>query len=314
MSNPIKKAYFDAPEGQIHYRYVSGSGEEKELPCVFLHMSADSSGHFEKMLKLYAARGYDCYAPDIPGFGGSYDPEVDPPSTTYYVEAYSHFLKFLNLSKFHLLGHHSGACLSGEIAVKCPSLVASVTLAGPTIMTRQDQLYFLELLNPSVPFNKPVSNGSHLLKTWNFLKGIPGLGKDGVIYNCVFNHDFWGYFEKIGVSILALCARDDILWDYFCRVNKVVYPIPHDKNIRCCSLLHILGVSLSSWTIGSSLIGYDLTAGQACGAVLVRTAIASLSAFLTGTPGTVHHLGYGILGRAAFGLWGSYFCVMMNVF
>ena len=71
---------------------------------------------------------------------------------------------------------------------------------------------------------------------------------------------------------------------------------------------------MSSWTIGSSLIGIGLTAGQAMAAVVVGMTIASINAFLNGTPGAKHHLGYGMLARAAFGLWGSYFCVILNVF
>lgn len=43
-------------------------------------------------------------------------------------------------------------------------------------------------------------------------------------------------------------------------------------------------------------------------------AISSCNAFLNGTPGAKHRLGYGMLGRAAYGLWGSYFVVMLNVF
>lgn len=47
---------------------------------------------------------------------------------------------------------------------------------------------------------------------------------------------------------------------------------------------------------------------------LVGCVIASISAYLNGRAGTKHHLGYGTLARAAFGLWGSYFVVMLNVF
>lgn len=43
-------------------------------------------------------------------------------------------------------------------------------------------------------------------------------------------------------------------------------------------------------------------------------ALACGSAYLNGVPGAKHHLGYGMLARAAWGLWGSYFCVMLNVF
>ena len=42
--------------------------------------------------------------------------------------------------------------------------------------------------------------------------------------------------------------------------------------------------------------------------------LACINAFLNGTPGAKHHLGYGMLARAAFGMWGSYFCIMLNVF
>ncbi|KAI0594069.1 hypothetical protein F4775DRAFT_459261 [Biscogniauxia sp. FL1348] len=53
------------------------------------------------------------------------------------------------------------------------------------------------------------------------------------------------------------------------------------------------GISLSSWTIGSSLIGIGLTAGQACAVVVIGCFIASLGAYLNGAPGAIHHLGYG---------------------
>lgn len=57
--------------------------------------------------------------------------------------------------------------------------------------------------------------------------------------------------------------------------NKDVYPIPHDKRtygvLAFYAYWGTCGISLSSWTIGSSLVGIGLTAGQACGAVVCRT-------------------------------------------
>ncbi|ORX95917.1 permease for cytosine/purines, uracil, thiamine, allantoin-domain-containing protein [Clohesyomyces aquaticus] len=100
--------------------------------------------------------------------------------------------------------------------------------------------------------------------------------------------------------------------------NKDVYPIPHDKRTygiyAFVSYWGTCGICLSSWTIGSSLIGIGLTAGQAMAAVTVGMLIACANAYLNGTPGAKHHLGYGMLARAAFGMWGSYFCIMLNVF
>jgi NCS1 family nucleobase:cation symporter-1 len=74
------------------------------------------------------------------------------------------------------------------------------------------------------------------------------------------------------------------------------------------------GICLSSWTIGSSLIGIGLTPAQAMTSITIGMIIASITAFLNGTPGAKHHLGYGMLARSSFGLWGSYFCIMLNVF
>lgn len=62
------------------------------------------------------------------------------------------------------------------------------------------------------------------------------------------------------------------------------------------------------------MIGYGLTAGQACGAILIGSILASFNAYLAGTPGARFHLGYGMLGRAAFGLWGSYMALLLSCF
>lgn len=65
--DPIKKAYFDAPDGQLHYRMCFSDATVKKDPIVFLHMSASNGGHFAPLMKLYADSGHDCYAPDMPG-------------------------------------------------------------------------------------------------------------------------------------------------------------------------------------------------------------------------------------------------------
>lgn len=74
------------------------------------------------------------------------------------------------------------------------------------------------------------------------------------------------------------------------------------------------GICISSYTLGSSMIGVGLTAGQACGAVLVGAAFAGLLGFLAGQAGRVHHLGFFMMCRAAFGLWGSYFAILLPLF
>jgi hypothetical protein len=80
-------------------------------------------------------------------------------------------------------------------------------------------------------FNKLVQDGSHLIKTWDYL-GKSSLGGDlaykqlelidhirawhvkAQIYTCSFKQGMWGLFEKVKCPILVLCARDDVLWPY----------------------------------------------------------------------------------------------------
>ncbi|TVY80902.1 putative lysophospholipase [Lachnellula suecica] len=224
----IKKAYFDAPDGQVHYRYLLSTRFVAQSPCVFLHSSGGSSVQFEKLMRLHAGRGHDCFAPDLPGFGSSYDPADQPSSTGYYVDVLMRLFRSLNLPRFHLFGHQSGANLATEIAAKYPSCLLSVCISAPPSMTPNEQKN--QVAQDTTPFNQPVADGSHLLKTWEHLKttgddlqyrqqealdhirswkGIPQLNM------CVSEQDTWGLVEKVGCPVLALCARDDIFWHQF---------------------------------------------------------------------------------------------------
>jgi len=87
------------------------------------------------------------------------------------------------------------------------------------------------------PFNRPVAGGSHLLKTWEYLHDtgddLSYKQQEAIdhirawkgrlqIYTCVFEQDIWALFEQVQCPVLALCARDDILWPYFHYVNDIV--------------------------------------------------------------------------------------------
>jgi pimeloyl-ACP methyl ester carboxylesterase len=81
----------------------------------------------------------------------------------------------LGLSKFHIMGHHSGPSLATEMAGTYPSSVLTLCLIGTVIMTRAKQIEMNSTAN--VAFNEPIQDGSHLIKTWGYL-GKSGLGGD----------------------------------------------------------------------------------------------------------------------------------------
>ncbi|KAH8657101.1 permease for cytosine/purines, uracil, thiamine, allantoin-domain-containing protein [Tricladium varicosporioides] len=77
------------------------------------------------------------------------------------------------------------------------------------------------------------------------------------------------------------------------------------------------GAGLSTFAIGSSYIAVGLTAGEACGAVLIGTVISSCNALLLGRVGGEKHLGYTMMARVSFGLRGMwlplFFQILANV-
>lgn len=241
MDLPVRMAYADAPTGQIHYCYcqpresITTARGSPRLPILLLHMSASSSRCFHKIMPHLAARGYTCYAPDMPGFGSSSDPDADPPGISWYADIY--YRIFSGLPGFengcHVIGHHSGAVIGTELAARGGAFCRSLTCIGPTIMTAADRRdmskTFLE------PFNKPSASGEHLIKTWDYLQweGIPPdkielLQREALdhirawkgrnqIYSCVWDYDCEDAMKQIppGCRVMGLCAKDDILWPFF---------------------------------------------------------------------------------------------------
>jgi pimeloyl-ACP methyl ester carboxylesterase len=143
----------------------------------------------------------------------------------------------LNLTKFHLLGHHSGASLATELAALYPTTVLTLCLVGTAIMARSEQIALNTLIN--IPLNEPIASGAHLQKTWDYLASH-GVGDDlefkqgevidhtrawkgrTQIYSCVFEQDMWGFFGGVRCETMVMCARDDVLWPYVENVREIV--------------------------------------------------------------------------------------------
>jgi nucleobase:cation symporter-1, NCS1 family len=114
--------------------------------------------------------------------------------------------------------------------------------------------------------------------------------------------------------------------------NRDLYPIIPSERTWTSKAFFAYWVTtcicVNSWTLGSSLIGYGLTAGQTCGAVLIGGVISGIMAVLCGQVGRDLHLGYvrnlqiedeglmgasyPMMGRASFGLYGSYFVILIK--
>lgn len=192
----------------------------------------------------YASHGHLCYAPDMPGFGGSFDPASrDLPFTIdWFCSIETDALQAFGLLKedskgFHLVGHHSGAALAPRLAVLHQKFVRSVTMIGPTVLSAEERAG-MKATHLS-PFNIPVVDGSHLLKTWNYLVessksqlSISTLQQEGLdhirawegrvtIYGALWEFDGVECFKEVTCPMLALCSEEDVLWKFFWRVDDL---------------------------------------------------------------------------------------------
>ncbi|KAF2495861.1 alpha/beta-hydrolase [Lophium mytilinum] len=245
MSIPIKKAYADTPLGQIHYRTALHPSPTKN-PLILLHKSASSSACYDLLISHYSSLGHPCYAPDMPGFGNSFDPsdsdvaDIHKRGTGWYVSLFMTVFQSLGLcepgKKVHLIGHHSGAALATELAAEYPEWVSSVLLVGASVMDEAERAEMRKTYFD--PFNTPVADGSHLLKTWTYLEKM-GVGGDlalqqrefldharawrgrMLIYGSVWDQDAVGLYMRIQAPMVVMCARDDVLWKFFGNVKAL---------------------------------------------------------------------------------------------
>lgn len=248
MAAPIKAGYLDTPLGQIHYYHSAPvtPPTTPKPPMLLMHMSASSAKSFLKMMPMLTALGYACYAPDMPGFGNSFDPAEDPPSISWYAKLYYGALSQLPAfaEGAHIIGHHSGGILGMEFASnpdQFPRFVRSLTIVGASVMTAADRAKMAKTF--LAPFNKPVAAGDHWGKTWEYLKweGLdPETDLDLVqrealdharawkgrnqIYSCVWKYERMEALDAIPaeVKVAGLCAPDDVLWPYYGNFTALV--------------------------------------------------------------------------------------------
>lgn len=114
--------YLDLADGRVRL-FRGGHGE----PLLFLH-AAGGGGWLDFHQRL--AAGFEVFAPDHPGFGGSDDFD-DVEAIDDLVYHYLDVLDALGLERPHVLGASFGGWIAAELAVAAPHRVGSLTLLSP---------------------------------------------------------------------------------------------------------------------------------------------------------------------------------------
>jgi pimeloyl-ACP methyl ester carboxylesterase len=102
-----------------------GEGE----PLLLLH-AADGAGSWLDFHQLLSDSGFEVFAPDHPGFGGSDDfAAVEAMDDLVY--HYLDVIDGLGLERPHVVGASFGGWIAAELAVAAPHRVGSLVLLGP---------------------------------------------------------------------------------------------------------------------------------------------------------------------------------------
>lgn len=226
----ISKGYIDLPAGQVHFHRQAHPGGDGSV-VVYLHQTASSGKMWYQVMQRLHGIGSQ-YAFDTPGFGGSFDPP-HMPSMTEYVDWLFAAIEAAGIRRFHLVGHHTGACIGVEMATRYAEAVRSLSLIGPVPLSAEEREAFRKVY--SAPMS-PTADGSYLKQTWDYLAGL-GAGSsldlhhrelvDTVrayygryqAYSAVWSQDFVEHFLRATCPMLIMCAPRDVLLDYFERAK-----------------------------------------------------------------------------------------------
>ncbi|TAF34557.1 MAG: alpha/beta hydrolase [Oscillatoriales cyanobacterium] len=124
MYSPLRNSRVKLSLGHIFWREV-GRGPN----LVFLHGSWDDGSQWLRTIE-HLSPDFQCFAPDLLGFGDSEHPNVNY-SIALEVECLAQYLDALNLQEVYLIGDSLGGWVAASYAIKYPDRVQGLVLLAP---------------------------------------------------------------------------------------------------------------------------------------------------------------------------------------
>ena len=119
----IRKRYLSAGQKQIHAR--ESGWDAGGVPLVCLHATAYSSRSFEPLMRAFGNSRH-VLAIDLPGYGDS-----DPPTVEPDISCYARMIgEVLEGATVDLFGYHTGVAIAAELALLMPRRVGQLTFMG----------------------------------------------------------------------------------------------------------------------------------------------------------------------------------------
>lgn len=157
----IRRFYLDRPHGQMHGR-ICPTADRPWL--TLLHQSPSASAMYEGLMQTLRGQ-LAMLAPDNPGFGQS-DPWPGPLSIQVLADEVIAGLDAFGIEHTAVFGHHTGAAIAANLAVRYPERVTAVILSGPPALTPDQRASLPDL----APVAEPTADGSHFAALWAKLR------------------------------------------------------------------------------------------------------------------------------------------------
>lgn len=129
----VQMAEIEVEGRSFFYRYA-GDERAGSLPLVLIHGLGVSSAYWGRLLP-WLADHRPVYALDLPGFGGTDDPDKIL-NSVQLAHATRRWMETVGIDCAHVLAHSQGAQVAIELADDCPHHVAALVLASPTLGER----------------------------------------------------------------------------------------------------------------------------------------------------------------------------------
>ncbi|KAL6245487.1 hypothetical protein RBB50_007486 [Rhinocladiella similis] len=100
-------------------------------------------------------------------------------------------------------------------------------------------------------------------------------------------------------------------------INDDIRPLPPSRRLwdtwAYLSFWAINQIALSNWQLGASLIAVGLSVWQTMIAVIIGKVIIAAVAICNGMVGATWHIGFPVLSRGIWGVWGSYLIIAQRI-
>ena len=161
--NTGSKGFVGLSSGQCHYQCA---GDRQQSPLLALHDIGGSQRSISAPA-LSRAGQYHVIAPDLPGHGLSYRPQTGQGGLDGVVDGLAELVHTLGSDSLQILAEQDSAAIAVELAQRLGASVQQLKLVNPLDHAALAGEWEARRLCPEFA---PDSEGTHLLKTWHWLR------------------------------------------------------------------------------------------------------------------------------------------------